>query len=138
MPDNIAEIGSAVQKSVAAKADAVRDRGSRLLDDLRTVIGDAERLLRTAGDASRDGWDSARSQLEQTVAEARERLLDAEDAARARLSRAAYATNDYISANPLRALLIAASVGAVVAWLMTRDGDGDDGHEPRDYEGGAL
>ena len=123
MPDNLSEIGEAVQKTVAAGADAVRDRGSRMADDLRSVIRDGERLLRNAGDASRDGLSTAREQLEQALSDARERLLDAEEATRARLSRAAGATSDFISENPVRALLIAAAAGAVVAWLMTRGRD---------------
>lgn len=126
MPDNIKGFGRALQDAFAPRTDVLREGRSRLMDDLRAVIQDAEYLLRTASDASRDGIGAARSQLESTLAGARERLLDAEDAARAGLNRAAYATNDYVNENPLRSLLIAAAVGATVAWLLTRGGSSYD------------
>lgn len=126
MPDNLRGFGRTLQDAVAPRTDVLREGRSRLMDDLRAVIQDAEHLLRTAGDASRDGIGAARSQLEATLAGARERLLDAEDAARAQLNRAAYATNDYVNENPLRSLLIAGAVGATVAWLLTRGGSSYD------------
>ena len=142
MPDNAQDLARHARQAMNAGVDAAQDGRSRVADALRDVIRDAERMLRDAGDASRDGLDSARTQLEQTLASARERLLDAEDVARARLSRAAYATNDYVSENPLRALLLAAAVGAVVAWVVTRSRGGDDlddyeaaGYGARDYDG---
>ena len=142
MRDNAQDLARQARDAMEAGADAAQDGKSRVAEALRDVIRDAERLLRDAGDVSRDGLDTARTQLEQTLTGARERLLDAEDVARARLSRAAYATNDYVSENPLRALLIAAAVGAVVAWLMTRKRDEDDldaygapGYGARDYDG---
>ena len=120
---NTSRITEVLQNAMAGRSQELRDGTSRLREDLRTLMRDAESLLRNIGGASRDGAGAARSQLEGTLADVRNRMADKQDAARTQVSRAMYATGDYVSANPLKAVVIAAAVGAVLAWLLTRGDD---------------
>ena len=120
---NTSRLTEAVQNALSGHSQELRDGSARLRDDLRTLMRDAESLLRNIGGASRDGAGAARSQLESTLADVRGRMADRQDAARTQVSRAMYATGDYVSANPVRAVVIAAAVGAVLAWVLTRGGD---------------
>lgn len=132
-------ITEAVQSAVAGRSQDLRDGSARLRDDLRALMRDAEALLRDIGGASRDGMGAARSQLEGTLADVRGRMADKQEAARTQVSRAMYATGDYVSANPVKAVAIAAAVGAVLAWFLTRGGDDvydmDDGGAEDGYDG---
>jgi ElaB/YqjD/DUF883 family membrane-anchored ribosome-binding protein len=117
------DIRDAIGDTAPGHARELLDGGARLREDLRTLARDAEALLRSVGGASREGLGAARGRLEATLAEVRGRLAGGQGAARTQVDRAMVATGDYVSANPVKAVAIAAAVGALLAWFLTRGGE---------------
>lgn len=91
-----------------------------LVNDLKTVAADADRLLNDAVAAGRSGVSGARARIEARMDAAQLRLHDARLAVAARARQAAGATNGYVSENPWKAIGIAAAAGLVVALLLRR------------------
>ena len=92
----------------------------KLMDDLKTVVADAEALMAaTAGDAS-ERAHNARQRAAESVAQARARLHALEAQARERVTAAAHQADQYVHQNPWQSIAIAAGVGALVGILIAR------------------
>ncbi len=92
----------------------------KLMDDLKTVVADAEALMAaTAGDAS-ERAHAARQRAAESVAHARARLHALEVQAKERVTAAAHQADHYVHQNPWQSIAIAAGVGALVGILIAR------------------
>ena len=89
-----------------------------VLEDLRTVVRDAESLLRTTGDDVGERVADVRTRIEEKLENARERLN--EEGAATRMKAAARSTEDYVRENPWTAILIAAGLGYLIGNLGRR------------------
>jgi ElaB/YqjD/DUF883 family membrane-anchored ribosome-binding protein len=92
----------------------------RLSRDFRAFIADAEALLRNAQTLTGEGAAVLRAEFGRKIADARVRLDEVRAATNDQAVRARGATEDYVRREPLKALLAAAAVGAVVALLVSR------------------
>ena len=93
---------------------------AQVVQDLKAVVSDAEALIRaTAGDASELAV-KARSRAEETLRQARTRIVDLERQMLARARAAAYATNGYVRENPWPSIGVAAGVAFVAGLLLGR------------------
>lgn len=92
----------------------------RLTRDLRALADDAEALLRHAAQDTGKGYADARARLEQSVAQAKERIAAADEAMRNRAREAGSSVDEYVHENPWRAVGIGASVGLIVGVLIAR------------------
>jgi ElaB/YqjD/DUF883 family membrane-anchored ribosome-binding protein len=92
----------------------------KLMEDLRTVVADAEALLTaTAHDASDKARD-ARQRATGSVEQARKRLEELEEELTARAKAAADDAHRYVKVNPWQSLGIAAAVGVVIGLILGR------------------
>jgi ElaB/YqjD/DUF883 family membrane-anchored ribosome-binding protein len=92
----------------------------KLMDDLRTVVADAEALMAaTSADAS-ERAHTARQRAAESVAQARARLEGLEAQAKERITAAAHQADHYVHEKPWQAIAIAAGVGALVGILIAR------------------
>jgi ElaB/YqjD/DUF883 family membrane-anchored ribosome-binding protein len=92
----------------------------KLMEDLRTVVADAESLLSaTAHDVSEKARD-ARQRASGSVEQARKRLEELEEELTARAKAAADDANRYVKDNPWQSIGIAAAVGVVVGLILGR------------------
>ncbi len=92
----------------------------KLMDDLRTVVADAEALLAaTANDASERARD-ARARATGSVEQARQRLEALERDIEKRARAAADDAHRYVRDNPWQSIGVAAAVGFVVGLLIGR------------------
>ncbi|MDD5403116.1 MAG: DUF883 family protein [Sulfuricella sp.] len=92
----------------------------KLVSDLKVVIGDAEELLRATANQAGEKIAEIRVKAEENLRNAKIRLARAEEAMLARTKAAARATDDYVRANPWRAVGIAAGAGFIVGLLVGR------------------
>ena len=92
-----------------------------ILEDLRTVVRDAETLLRqTEGDVG-ERVSEVRSKIEEKLEDARDRIRDAAAGDKAeRMKSAARSTETYVRENPWTAVLIAAGLGYIIGNLGRR------------------
>ncbi|GAB1233408.1 YqjD family protein [Ferrigenium sp. UT5] len=103
--------------SVGATFDTSKQR---LAQDLRAVIADTEDLLRATADQAGEKMASMRQRAQANLAQAKVRLVEAEQALVDRTKVAAQATDDYVHENPWQSVGIAAAVGVLVGMLIGR------------------
>lgn len=106
------EIDDAVEMDVVTR--------EKLVSDLKVVIADAEELLRATANQAGEKIAEIRVKAEENLRNAKIRLARAEQALVERTKAAARATDDYVRANPWRAVGIAAGAGFIVGLLVGR------------------
>jgi ElaB/YqjD/DUF883 family membrane-anchored ribosome-binding protein len=97
--------------------DVTRDK---LVSDMKTVIADAEELLKATASAAGDRVTAARAKVEDSMRIAKVKIAAAEEAVVDRAKAAARATDDYVHAHPWKAVGTAAAVGVIVGMLIGR------------------
>jgi ElaB/YqjD/DUF883 family membrane-anchored ribosome-binding protein len=96
------------------------DDTSKLVGDLKTLIGDAEELLRATTNQAGEKVAVARQKIEQSLIEGKKALADAEKVIIEKSKQYADVTDDYIRENPWSAVGIAAGVGLILGLLLRR------------------
>ena len=97
-----------------------RVSADQLMDDLTTLIRDAESLLKATAAETGGKVAEVRARAEESVRQARARLAGMEEEALERVRAAAGEADQYVRGNPWQAVGIAAAVGLVLGLLITR------------------
>ena len=92
----------------------------KLMADLRTVIADAEEVLKVTADQANSGAAELRVRMQERLHQARLRLQDLQETAVARAKAAGHAADDYVHEHPWKAVAAAAGVGMIVGLLIGR------------------
>lgn|SRR5574341_182105 len=90
----------------------------KLVGDLRTLVGDAEELLKATASQAGDKIAVARQKIEQSLVEGKKALADAEKNLVQKSRECAEIADDYVRENPWSAVGIAAGVGLVLGLLI--------------------
>lgn len=88
------------------------------IDELRSLLQDAERALGNVGDEADEKIAELRGRMRSALAEGRSQFAHLRDRTRDQLTYA----DEYIHAKPYHALGVAAAVGALIALLFSRKG----------------
>ena len=97
--------------------EATRDR---LVGDLKTLIADAEELLKATTSQAGEKVTAARQRIEQSLIEGKKALADTEKALIKKSKEYADVADDYVRENPWSAIGIAAGVGVMLGLLIRR------------------
>ncbi|MEO7726085.1 MAG: YqjD family protein [Burkholderiales bacterium] len=92
----------------------------KLFQNFRTVVADAEELLRATASQAGEKVAAARERIQDSLHTAKVKLAEAEDVIVQRSKQAARVTDDYVHENPWQAVGAAAGVGLVVGLLIGR------------------
>ena len=92
----------------------------QLLADLKTVMNDAEALLRATSAQTGEKIQEVRARAEESLRQAKARLSSIEDEALRRAREVADATDEYVRENPWQSVGIAAGVGLLLGLLLAR------------------
>ncbi|MBK9614949.1 MAG: DUF883 domain-containing protein [Uliginosibacterium sp.] len=98
----------------------LEERKDVLMKDLKTVVGDADSLLKEVGNATAEEFSAARASIEAYVGDARSKLHEARMAVSGKASCAANAAHLYVNANPWKSLGAAAAAGVLLGMLCRR------------------
>jgi ElaB/YqjD/DUF883 family membrane-anchored ribosome-binding protein len=98
---------------------ATAEARDQLVTDMKTVIADAEELLKATAGAAGDRVSAARARAEETLRSARQKLAQIDDVVIGHAKDAARATDDYVRANPWGAVGVAALAGLLVGVLIS-------------------
>src|SRR5438270_9787525 len=90
----------------------------RLVNDLRTLVSDAEELLRATASQAGEKITVARQKIEQSLTEGKKALGDAEEILVKKSKECAEIADDYVRENPWSAVGIAAAVGLALGLLI--------------------
>lgn len=92
----------------------------QLMNDLKSVIQDAEAWLRNGGQLTGEELKAAKAKFEQTLANAKNDLVRLEETVVEKTKEAAKATDDYVKENPWKSVGLGAAVGVVIGMLIAR------------------
>jgi ElaB/YqjD/DUF883 family membrane-anchored ribosome-binding protein len=92
----------------------------QLVNDLKTVISDAEAWLRNGGQLTGDELKAAKAKFENTISTAKTSLVDIEETVVERAKATAKATDDYVAENPWKSVGLGAAIGVVIGMLIAR------------------
>lgn len=93
----------------------------KIVNDFKTLIHDAEELLRATANQAGETVSAARQQIERSLEQGKHTLAEAEDILLDKTREAARLADDYVRGNPWSAVGIAAGIGLVLGLLMRRD-----------------
>jgi ElaB/YqjD/DUF883 family membrane-anchored ribosome-binding protein len=97
-------------------ASSFQNAADTSVDELKSLIREAELALSNAGDMASDELDSLRERLRGAIAGSREKMRDFADSARRQAARADELVHNY----PYPSIAIAAGVGVVAGCLIAR------------------
>lgn len=92
----------------------------KLITDMKVVLADVEDLLRSAGGATGDTAAALREKASVKLKAATEKLTGLQDAALLKGKEAAKMTDEYVHANPWKAVGVAAAAGFLIGLLVNR------------------
>lgn len=92
----------------------------KLTQDLQTLIGDVEALLKATATQAGETVNEARTRAEESLRNAKERLADAHAEGLEDLRALAGNTELYVRDNPWQSLALAAGAGIVLGVLLSR------------------
>jgi ElaB/YqjD/DUF883 family membrane-anchored ribosome-binding protein len=92
----------------------------QLINDFKVVIADAEALIKATANQGGEAVVHLRAKAEESLAVAKVKLSEAQDALVEKGKIAAQATDNYVHEKPWHAVGIAAGIGLVVGLLIGR------------------
>ncbi len=92
----------------------------KLMQDLKTVVGDAEELVKATASQSGEHISRIRLRAEESLRVARERIKEVTQSAEAQARAAAQQVDKKVHENPWTAVGIAAGIGLVLGILLGR------------------
>ena len=109
--------------TTGAKGDVDKITKKKLMEDLKTIVNDAEELLKkAASDQPREWIATAQAKAKKSLKAANDWLAEEEEAMMAKARATAKATEDYVRANTWMVLGMAAMAGLAVGILAVRFG----------------
>jgi len=107
-------------QETATEAEVEKGIGGKLMEDLKAVVADAEELLKATASQTGEEIAAARAKAEESLKAAKVWFAEEKVAVMAKTKDAAKATEDYVRANPWKAVGITAAVGLVLGILVAR------------------
>ena len=92
----------------------------QVVSDIKSAISDAEEMLSATADQAGDKVARLRERIKARLADAKVRLMDAEELLVAKTKAAARATDEYVHESPWTAVGVAAGVGLLVGLIIGR------------------
>jgi ElaB/YqjD/DUF883 family membrane-anchored ribosome-binding protein len=92
----------------------------KVLEDFGALITDGEALLRSTAHLSEDTVNVARKRFEEKWKQAKTKLDDVQSTALEHGRRASVVADDYVNANPWKAIGVAGGIGLFIGLLLSR------------------
>lgn len=109
-----------MENSAAKHINTLSGQKDKLADDIKSVVSDAEELLRKAKSSTSEGYSAVRSELEDRLANSIVRLQEVQEELKSRARQAARVTDEYVHDNPWKSMGYVAVAGLIVGLLITR------------------
>lgn len=92
----------------------------QLMNDLKSVISDAEGWLRSGTALTGEDLKAAKEKFERTLINAKDDLMRYQDAVVEKTKEAAKATDEYVHDNPWKSIAIGAGIGLLLGVAISR------------------
>ena len=104
----------------AAAGKALGTHKDKLIEDIKTIVSDAQDLMQRAKSTGSDGYSAVRADLEDRLADSISRLQEVQEELSARARGAAKATDTYVRDNPWKSMSYVAVAALILGFLATR------------------
>jgi ElaB/YqjD/DUF883 family membrane-anchored ribosome-binding protein len=91
----------------------------KLITDIKAVVSDAEAILSATAGQTGEKVAELRASLTAKIADAKVKLVAAEQALVEKAKQAAKATDEYVHENPWQSVIIAGGVGFLIGYLIS-------------------
>jgi ElaB/YqjD/DUF883 family membrane-anchored ribosome-binding protein len=91
----------------------------KLITDIKAVVSDAESILSATAGQTGEKVAELRASLTAKIADAKVKLVAAEQAVVEKAKQAAKATDEYVHENPWQSVIIAGGVGFLIGYLIS-------------------
>lgn len=92
----------------------------KLMGELKSVIKDAEEMMRNTEQQAGEGFKAARAKFESTLRSAKSELVRLEETIVERAKDAMHTTDEYVKDHPWQSVGLGACVGLIVGLLIGR------------------
>jgi ElaB/YqjD/DUF883 family membrane-anchored ribosome-binding protein len=92
----------------------------QLITDFKVVAADVEALIKATADQGGESLANLRSKAEKSLASAKSKMTDAQEAIIEKSKVAAKVTDEYVHENPWKSIGFSAAVGLVIGLLIGR------------------
>ena len=92
----------------------------KLINEMGTVISDAEEMLRMTANETGDAAASLRARVKDRMNKTKDDLVRLQEAAMAKAHEAGDVADEFVHENPWQAMGVAAGLGLVVGMLISR------------------
>ena len=92
----------------------------QLIADFKIVVADAEALIRATANQGGEALTAVRNKAQESLAMAKEKMVEAEDDLLERSRAVADATNVYVHQNPWQSIGAGAGLGLLIGFLISR------------------
>lgn len=99
---------------------SVTTNNEKLVQDIKSVVADAEAILRATAGQTGEEVAELRATMTAKLANAKARLVAVEEAVVEKARQAALATDEYVHDNPWQSVIIAGGVGFLIGYLVSR------------------
>ncbi|MBY0268589.1 MAG: DUF883 family protein [Burkholderiales bacterium] len=106
--------------NTATGSNATDVTKEKLISDFKVVVADAEALLKASAGQGGEALAAVRARVQDSLAVAKSKMLEAEKELLAKTKAAAKATDEYVHEHPWHAVGVAAGVGLVIGMLIGR------------------
>lgn len=89
----------------------------KLIADIKAVVSDAEAVLSATAGQTGEKVAELRASLMAKIADAKEKLVAAEEVVVEKAKQAAKATDEYVHENPWQSVIIAGGIGFLIGYL---------------------
>jgi ElaB/YqjD/DUF883 family membrane-anchored ribosome-binding protein len=107
-------------KNMNDASSTISESQARLTRDFKTLINDAEELLRHASQGGDEGFNIARERLEKSLGTARREFDSREHALLDRARHAGRAADEYMHSHPWESISVAAVMGLLMGIILAR------------------
>lgn len=109
-----------IETRAAKHSKALNGQKDRLIDDIRSVVADADDLLQKARTSSAEGYSAVRMELEDRLSNSIVRLQEIQEELKSRARQTVRATDNYVHDNPWKSMGYVAVAGVILGLFLTR------------------
>jgi ElaB/YqjD/DUF883 family membrane-anchored ribosome-binding protein len=109
-----------MSSQTATAGKTLGSQKDKLIEDIKTVVSDAQELLQRARTSSAEGYSAVRADLEDRLADSIARLQDVQEELTARARGAVKATETYVHDNPWKSMGYVALAALIFGFFVSR------------------
>ncbi len=107
-------------RAVRSAANQLNGQKEKLVADVKTVVGDAEDLIKQAKNTGAEGYAAVRAELADKLAETIIRLHKIQEELMIRASYTTRTTDAYVHENPWKSMGVVAAAAIVLGLILRR------------------